>query len=282
MSKINSYRLLNIFFVLSSFLLISCSDNDDAIGQDQLEGYTLVKSYNDSFDTLKEFWDKRETTDDTRYEITKDPINNNNNVLRFHLHPDDWNANGKRNEFKKDYDFTFDADELKSEYSFKFLFSEDFLKSREEIDWIMIHQWHDKPPKGMSWGDYDLGTHPPVNVFIQVKPNNENYIVYNYGLWTKDFNDVQTYIYSEPLEPNKWYEFENVVKWSYNEDGYSIPKINGEFLSDISSEGKVFGANAYNDQGNYYKMGLYGNYAAQDTISVNFDDFNSNLYMKQE
>lgn len=282
MLKNHPSRLLYFIIILSGFLSFSCSDNYENTIQNQFVGYSLIKSYKDSFDTLKEFWDKEETTDSTRFKITKDPINDSNNVIKFQLHPDDWNANGKRNEFKLDYHFTFDENKLISDYSFIFLFTEDFFKPREEVDWIMIHQWHDKPPEGVSWEDYNLGTHPPINVYIQVWPNGESYIVYNYGLWTKDFKNLQDYIYSEPLAPNKWYNFENSIAWSHDGSGYSIPKINGEFLSNISSDGKIFGANIYNEQGNYFKMGLYGNYTSQDTISMYFDDFHYNLYIKDE
>lgn len=60
--------------------------------------------------------------------------------------------------------------------------------------------------------------------------------------------------------------------------------INGEYLvkADENYEGKIFGANMYNDVPNYFKMGLYGNYKSNDTVSVNIDDFNYELYLPSE
>lgn len=273
-------HLLFLFLYLSSSILLSsCTKDTDSIIEDR---YTQIKYYKDTFNKIEDFWDREETTESNSYEIVEDPIDNDNNALKFHLHADDWNASGKRNEFKIDYFFTFDEKDLLSQYAFKFLFTEDFFNDKNKKDWIMIHQWHDKPPQGLSWADYGLGTHPPINVYIQVYPEGVHYIVYSYGLWTKDFKDDKNFIYSEPLEPNKWYVFENTINWSIDESGYSIPKINGNYLINEFEDGKLFGANTYNNQGNYFKFGLYGNYESEESISVYFDDFEYILYERKE
>src|SRR5690606_19962304 len=152
-------------------------------------------------------------------------------------------------------------------YSFKFLFAPDFFSKEKEQDWIMIQQWHDKPPRGMSWEDYNMETTPPVHLYIQLLPGDKYYISYAYGLWDKDKKHVVRLKYEYPLEPNKWYSFENTVKWEMDESAYSIPIINGVYLvkAEDNQEGKIFGANMYNDVPNYFKMGLYGNYKSNDT-----------------
>lgn len=263
---------MKLYYVLLGVLLLlySCSSDDDY--REVLEEGDHY-DYTDAFDEIGRFWSKNEVTDTTRYEITDDPVDLSNSTLKFYLYPEDFNAGGKRNEFKLHDE---DNEEGRLTYhAFKFLFTEEFFSKRTEKDRVIIHQWHDKPPKGVSWSDYAMGTHPPVHIFIQINPNHEHYIVYSYGLWNKEVKNNKSLQYEEKLEPNKWYTFENLIKWSRDSTGYSVPKVNKKKLvpQDRDEEGKLYGANMYNKRRNYFKMGLYGYKNHQDTISVYFDDF---------
>lgn len=255
---------LCILFIIG-LSLISCRNE---IERDLSSNY---KHY-DYFDKIKPFWEKSETTDSTRYEIVTEK-ELKNKTLKFYLHPDDFNASGKRNEFKfkleKEKDKRPDSTVF---YTFQFKFSKDFFKARQEKDWLIIHQWHDQPPAGMTWSEYDGPTGPPVDLAIFINPDNEHYIVYNYGIKTKEKNLKKAVRYKEPLQPDTWYTFKNEIVWSYNDDGYSVPQINDTYL--VKEEnGKLYGANIVNEAGNYYKMGLYGNLKGNDTISIEFDNF---------
>ncbi len=256
-------------------LLWSCSK------ESSISTKIIIQQFSDSFNTISPFFNTSETTDTTRYEIINDPVNIENRTLRFHLLPDDFNAGGKRNEFLL---MTMDTIGYNVQYSFKFLFSPEFFSREKEINWIMIHQWHDRPPSGLSREEYNMDTTPPLHLYIQLLPGDKYYISYAYGLWDKDKDHVVRLKYDYPLEPNRWYSFENTVKWEMDESAYSIPSINGENLvkAEDNDQGKIFGANMYNDVPNYYKMGLYGNNKSNDTVSVYIDDFDYELYLPAE
>lgn len=257
----------NILLLVVVFCFLSCSDEGNS------NTPYIIHQFSDSFDAIDVNWDTAETNGPSRYEIKTDPLNAENNALRFQLLPNDFIEGKKRNELKlkTDYDVTYDVN-----YSFKFLLPSEFFQDDKELDWIMIQQWHDQPTRGLSWATYNEQTNPPVHLYIRVLPGNQYYLVYAYGLHDKNRNQIVNLTYEYPLKPNQWYSFENTVSWSMNDTGFSIPKINGEFLveKDDNDEGKLFGANMFNDVPNYYKMGLYGNYKRNDSISIYIDDFN--------
>lgn len=236
----------------------------------------IIQKIADDFETIEPHWSTHETTDNKSFKIVTDPLNESNKALLFNLYPTDFNAGGKRNEFVLK---TLDSIGYQVEYSFKFLFYPEFFSKEKEQDWIMIHQWHDSPPLGFNWENYNMQTRPPIQVFIQTNPNGKFYIFYAYGLQDKNKNDLRYIKFEEPIESNKWYFFENKIYWNTNESGYSIPKINDEFLvnKDEDKEHKIWGANMFNNVPNYFKMGLYGNYKSNDTISVLMDEFSYKL-----
>ena len=252
-------------------LVSSCSIDDN------MNGRIISQRFSDSFYTINPYWDTSETNDRSSYGIVQDPVNSQNNPLIFHLLGDDFIQGKKRNEFKLK---TMDTIGNDVNYSFKFLLPPEFFTEDKELDWIMIQQWHDEPPRGLSWRDYNMETNPPVQLYIRVLPGDKFYIVYAYGLWDKSKKNIRHLTYEYPLQANTWYSFENTVRWSMNESGFSIPKINGENLikKEENEEGKIIGSNMYNDVPNYYKMGLYGNYKRDDSISIYFDDFEYVLY----
>ncbi|MAB56801.1 MAG: hypothetical protein CL524_04540 [Aequorivita sp.] len=265
----------NLSILILCLYLCSCS-NEDIIKDER-----IIQEFSDSFYTINPYWNTSETTNNSRYGIVNDPLDIQNNSLVFHLFPEDFNYGGRRNEFVLK---TKDTIGLNVDYSFKFLFTSEFFARYKELDWIMIHQWHDMPPRGMSWSDYNMDTNPPIQLYIRVLPGDKYYIVYAYGLKDKNRKSLRHLTYEFPLQPNEWYSFENTIKWAKDESGYSIPSINGEYLvkSDENPTGKLIGANMFNDVPNYFKMGLYGNYLSNDTISVYIDNFNYLLYLPEK
>lgn len=263
-----------LFLLMLSTLFYSCSDENSYDDED------IVQQFSDSFYTINPYWNTSETNDSSRYGIVEDPVNKENNVLRFSLLPDDFIQNKKRNEFKIK---TKDTVGYEVEYSFKFLLPSSFFTENKESDWIIIQQWHDQPPRGLMWGDYHMETNPPINLYIHVLPGKKYYLVYAYGLWDKNKKDLRSLTYKNPLKPNTWYSFENNIGWAMDNTGFSIPKINGEKLIPQIEDykGKIFGPNMYNDVPNYYKMGLYGNYLDKDSISIYFDDFKYKGYKQK-
>ena len=260
-----------VWILIMAIVLSSCS-TENTIEKD------IIQRFSDTFYTLNPYWDTTETRDVSRYGIVQDPTNPENNALIVHLLPDDFFQGKKRNELKIK---TKDTIGYEVNYSLKFMLPPDFFTGEKELDWIMIHQWHDEPPRGLGWGDYNMQTNPPIQLYVHVLPGDNYYIVYAYGLWNKDKKEIRHLTYEYPLEPNEWYTFENTIRWSMDESGFSIPKINGEVLikQDENDNGKIFGANMFNDVPNYFKMGLYGNYVANDSISVYLDDFKYWLYL---
>ena len=141
----SSYKYFVFLGLLAFLAACSSSSKNEALE------YRAILSYEDNFDNLQDFWNIEEITDSTRIEITEDPLNPENNVLIMFMESEDWNAGGKRNEIKVNYDFTFNNDDILSEYSIDFLIPAEFFNDKTAVDWLMIHQWHDKPPLNTSW-----------------------------------------------------------------------------------------------------------------------------------
>lgn len=249
-----------------AFAIIICSSCQDEI---------IIQEFEDGFYTINSYWSTSETNSSDNFKIVDDPVNKDNKALQFRLFPEDYNSNGKRNEFILK---TKDTIGLKVEYSFDFLFHPEFFKKKEK-DWIMIHQWHDRPPKGVSWKNYKMFTRPPIHLYIQLYPSGVHHLVYAYGLKNKEMSKIKHIKIEKPLEPNQWYTFENTVFWETSNRAYSVPKINDEYFinAEVDVEHKIYGANMFNNVPNYFKMGLYGNNKSQDTVSVLIDNFKYKL-----
>lgn len=252
-----------ILALLFSIILTSCENK-------------TIQEISDDFNTINPHWSTLQTTDNDSYEIVTDPLNESNKALLFRLLPDDFNSGGKRNEFVLK---TKDSIGYEVEYSFKFLFYPEFFSKQKEQDWIMIHQWHDSPPIGFNWENYNMQTRPPIQVYIQTNPNGKFYIIYAYGLFDKNKKELRHIKFKEPIDSNIWYSFKNKIYWNTNETGYSIPQINDEYLIDKKedTDHKIWGANMFNNVPNYFKMGLYGNNKSTDSISVLIDEFSYKL-----
>ncbi|MEZ4859409.1 MAG: heparin lyase I family protein [Flavobacteriaceae bacterium] len=241
------------------------------------EDTALVQTFNDNFDYHNSIWETYQVTDSSRFILTPEPTNFNNNCLKFSLFPNDFHAGNKRNEFVL---LTNDSIGRVVEYSFKFMFPRSFFEKEKKVDWIMIHQWHDEPPKGISWKNYQENTKPPIALYVSTSPDGRHKIVYNYGLESNNFQEKKHFIYKRYIRPNVWYTFSNTIKWSFNKnDGYSIPRINEEYLTSKGpyKASLIEGNNMYNEVSNYFKIGLYGYKKHQDTLFIYIDDFKYTL-----
>lgn len=237
----------------------------------------VLQELSDDFSTHNPIWKTKQISDSSRFLLVKDPIDYNNSCVQFALFPNDINAGRKRNEYVLK---TKDSINNLVNYSFKFLLPDSFFKEREKEDWIMIHQWHDDPPKGVKWKDYKDKTQPPVSLYIKVTPNNPPLLKYTYGLHSKYIEEKEFYTYKRNLRPNTWYHFSNTVKWSLDSlVGFSSPKVNDEYLASINGKlsKEIRGRNMFNTMPNYYKMGIYGNKEMNDSIYILFDDFEYEL-----
>ncbi len=256
-----------IFTVVCCCLLTSC---------------VITQQYTDQFNTLRAQWNTDETKSADNYNIVPDPTNPENSVLAIHLYPQDTGIrNGKRSELKLP---TKDRMGSVIHYSFDFLLPPGFFQQKPQKTWIIIQQWHAQPPPGKTWANYHRQTHPPLNLFIAIRPNPQPYkIVYAYGLWDNEQEHVQDFVYDQALKPNTWYTFENTVKWGMDSTAYSIPKINGHNLVKTNKSGKVFGANMFNRSPNYFKIGFYGGKKKDihKPITLYIDNFTYELNPKQ-
>ena len=258
--RVITMNFKSLICYLSILIIISC------------DNHKVIQQVKDDFNIVDTIWNRSQTTSDKNYKIISDPKNPKNKVIKFQLYPDDYISSGKRSEFTLK---TKDTIGLKVKYSYKFLFKPDFFSKKKEQDWVMLHQWHDKPPKNLNWKNYGMLTKPPIHLYVQLSPDNNYSLVYAYGLANKNKYEMRHIPYQKTLKPNQWYTFENEVLWGTQKTAYSKPKINDSFLikNKENKEHKIFGPNMYNSVPNYFKLGLYGNNKSNDTISVLIDNF---------
>ncbi|GEQ84850.1 hypothetical protein ULMS_03580 [Patiriisocius marinistellae] len=273
-------RLCSLLIVLIFF---SCK-NDKEIFQKTIiknkeetsSNKNILKKFEDNFDVkLNSFW-KRENQDSARIKIVNDPLEQENKVLKVDLNLGDYVSGGLRSEILIEPKDSFG---YKTNYSFKFLLPNDFFKENEDKGWIIIHQWHDSPPPGFGWSTYKEKTQPPLHLLIEHNPDGIYYLYFKTGLKTGGMDEIYTTIWKENLKPNQWYEFSCEVLWSlYNNEGYSIPKLNGNYPFDLKGDTmvkreRIMRRNMYNSLPNYFKMGLYRSGTEKHNRSIYFDDF---------
>ncbi len=265
-------RHLGIGFILLALIAFGCKS--------KLDSEEIIIDYSDAdpefiwlddFESsLANFWKLQQMTED-RLTIATEPGNTLNNVLQVKLDTLDYANGGRRSEM-----VITQKDSLGylSEYSFRFKFQKDFFTPEAKAGWYIIHQWHDVPAVGYNWKSNKHKTRPPVALSVNFKPEIGYSLVFKSGLDTGNINEGIRLTYKGNLEPDIWYTFSNQIFWSvYKTDGYVLPKINGESMSDDRSDGKVFGRNMYNVRGNYIKFGLYRSGSQKNNRTIYFDDF---------
>jgi hypothetical protein len=270
-------KLLLFLSVLIGLIQLSCK-NESATQAVVIshEGAPIEFNWQDDFqDGIGEFWIKQLAEDD-RALIIKDPTDASNQVLKVTLLPDDKTNGGHRSEFLIK---AHDSLGYLNNYSFRFMLPKIFFKKQDKNGWYLIHQWHDEPAAGYSWGSNKHKTKPPIALTISYTPEDGYRLIYKQGLDTGNLKEVVRFIWPLPLEADVWYTFENQVLWSvYPTHGYSEPRLNGQLFelyngSKDASPDRVYGRNMYNSKGNYYKFGLYQGSGEIHTRHIYFDDF---------
>ncbi|MGJ8665375.1 MAG: heparin lyase I family protein [Patiriisocius sp.] len=271
-------------------LFISCNDVSETkrnssetktININSISKNKTIKIIEDDFEgPLKKIW-KKEQQDSSRILTVSDPLNKNNKVLKVDLNIGDYASGGLRTEvlFEPKDSFGYQTN-----YSFKFLFPDDFFKKGEKKGWFIIHQWHDAPAPGFNWKTYNRITAPPIHLLVEHNPNGDYYLIFKTGLKIGSMDEIYSVFWKEKLKPNEWYEFSCEVLWSlYNSEGYAAPKLNGEPPYDFSDEVtqkrvKVMRRNMYNSIPNYFKMGLYRSNYEEYNRTIYFDDLKYNSF----
>lgn len=257
---IKLHPLLIIIFLLST--TISCN-----------KAKSFKTKFQDDFESgIQDYWLK-EVSNESRCVVVKDPLNENNNVLRIKIDTSDYRSGGKRSELVvRPNDYIGDI----TKYSFKFLLPESFFQKEEKEGWIMIHQWHDEPAPGFSWSTYNRKTIPPFTLTFKHTSDGKYVLLVGTGLIIGNINEKVRYIYPESIEPNKWYTFTNEIKWHvYTEKSYAIPQLNGiSFIEENKEQTleKLKFRNMYNSRPNYFKFGLYWGGTAKHNREIFFDD----------
>lgn len=269
------YSKFSLVVLIGTMICVGC--NDSKISVKTTKGYiSKVTTYTDDFENdLGDFW-SIQAVDESRYKISKDPLNPKNRVLEIHLENEDFVAGGHRTEFVLSPKDSFG---YKNVYSFKFLLPPSFFK-KEDKGWTMIHQWHDEPPMGYTWKTNKHKTRPPVSLIITNDDEGEKVLNFCAGLVTGNKRDNVVISWPEKLKPNNWYTFSCEIFWSlYDGEGYAIPQLNGIDFTDFANlsefivSNKIKRANMYNVLPNYFKFGLYHAGNKNNSKTIYFDDF---------
>lgn len=239
--------------------------------------YGEPEIFKDNFEDGKQSFWRSHMADEGRSKVVTDPLNPENKVLSITLKLDDYNRGGRRTEHVV---VSKDSFGYLNKHGFKFMLPESFFEKEEKNGWYIINQWHDHPPAGFTWSTKKHNTRPPIALTLVHTPEDGFKLVYNYGLFTGDLDEVISLEWPEKLEPNKWYEFDNEVFWSlYSSDGYSLPKLNGvpfvkeDDLKKGLEKQRVYKRNMYNTRCNYFKFGLYRSGGQTHDRHIYLDDF---------
>lgn len=258
-----------IVLLLIFLVHISCNTNEASKAN-------IVKYFDDAIeDSLNPNWYTHQVAHPDRLQIVKDPINNNNDVLKVSLNVGDKVAKGYRSEIiikpKDSFGYC-------NSYSFKFMFPESFfVVEKEGVGRILLNQWHNVPYPGYNYTDQIVKVRVPFAFMVEHFPDGKFHLVMHYGLKVGTMNEMEFGVWPEEIEPNVWYTFENDIFWSLYEDGYAIPRVNSiPFKVDKKSSPIFQGANMYHVLPHDYKMGVYWNGVQQNSRYVLFDEFYMN------
>lgn len=182
-------------------------------------------------------------------EISKDLLNNSNNVLKITVEYGDITHNGNRAEC------VYNINQKVGEeyyYLLKFMLDKNFKNSKE---WQCFMQFHDQPEfdKGYDWLNFPQRTPPLFLTYINDK-----------------LRLVGNSYKSNKMKINKgqWYQAIIHMKNGYKKNGFIEVIIDGKSLTN----GKVFTSTINNDQCNYFKFGIYRSRSIESTNTIYFDD----------
>ena len=113
-----------------------------------------------------------------------------------------------------------------------------------------IHQFHDYPDfhNGETWET--MTVYPPP-VFTTMRNDSIFIRVHTIESGYKTLGTIK-------INKNEWIQIEYLIRWSLNDNGFVEAKINNEYLTPFNGvDNKYYMPTAYNNMGNFFKVGLY-------------------------
>lgn len=224
-----------------------------------------LETFSESFDTaaLSPRW-KYELAEASRLQIVPSPARRGGGALKLTLHPKDRVAKRNRAEIK-----LFNREALGSEgwYAWSVLIPEDYADVARAELFQILGQWHDQPPEGKAWKDYD--SHTPMLAVKYTAEGGKPRLEIMYGLDGKNKGGVG----SADIEKGKWVDLVFHVKWSMQADGFVEAWKDGQPITrGAGGAVRVTGPNMYNSMPPYLKLGLYRKDGIETVNSVYFDE----------
>lgn len=169
-------------------------------------------------------------------ELVPSPAASEGVAARFTVKPGQYIAGGERSEIKIDRHDSLDSEAW---YTYNLYIPTNYVEGPQSAFQIM-GQWHDQPPVGVAWKDYE--SHLP----LLATKYNRNKLTFVYGI-----NNNQGVIASTAIQKGTWVKLTFHIRWSQTSDGFV------EIFRDGNRLVKKWGANMYNSSPATFKMGLY-------------------------
>lgn len=221
--------------------------------------------FRDSFDQdpIAERW-IYEMEDHSRVQIVSDPVRKGAGSAQFTLKPEDDYAGGNRAELKLYWNDGLGA---VTWCAWSFLVPTDYIDEPDPPGHQIMGQWHDRPPAGVEWADYEL--HPPLIAVKYVERDGQIAFLITYGLEGINKKIVATQL----IQKGQWIDLLFGIRWSTADDGYIEAWRDGQPITEFNGQDyKAYGRNMYNETPPYLKIGLYRAPGFTSTNSVYFDE----------
>ncbi len=223
-----------------------------------------LEAFQESFDAAEPSprW-KYELAEASRMQIVASPARRGGGALKLTLHPEDRVAKRNRAEIK-----LFNREPLGSEgwYAWSFLIPEDYKDVARENQFQIIGQWHDQPPEGTAWKDYE--SHTPMIAVKYSAPDGKPRIEIMYGLDDKN----KGVIARAEIRKGAWVDLLFHIKWSMKGDGFVEVWKDGQAITRGEGGIRVAGPNMYNSMPPYLKLGLYRKEGIDAVNSIYLDE----------
>jgi hypothetical protein len=211
-------------------------------------------------------WDTRQGAQPDSIAVVRDPVRCGDYACRFTVRPGERVSNGNRAELTHD---NRDAPGSEGWYAWSFLVPSDFEDTEWKPKiWQCLGQWHDQPDtdKGETWKTFP-GHSPSIAVYYLSK-NGEPSIEVWYGP-----TEPQRIVARAPIRKGEWMDMTFHIGWSQDERGFMEAWLNNAPITPQNGDGhKVTGANMWNSQPHFLKIGLYRTDRITTTNSVYFDE----------
>jgi hypothetical protein len=205
-----------------------------------------------------------EMQDHSRVQIVSDLVRRGTGSAKFTLLPEDDHAGGNRSELKLYWDGALG---VTTWCSWSVLIPTDYVDPPEAPGHQIIGQWHDRPPAGVEWADYE--SHTPLIAVKYVARDGQSAIQVTYGLDGINKKIVATQL----IEKGRWIDLTFCIRWSMGANGFVEIWKDGQPITTFNgTDHKVYGPNMYNETPAYLKIGLYRAPGFTTTNSVYFDE----------